>query len=125
MRTHAGTIPQLTPVKARTNYDSVRTGDLELSGSFSSRGVAGNQWAWRFCFVNNRWFEHPPLPRASGGRHQTTCRPIGPPLQARRDVVDRWEAFRSVRQPLSRCYSPARIPLSQTVSPRPVSSLYL
>src|SRR5580693_3896923 len=94
MRTHAGTFPQLPPVKARTNYDSVRTGDMEGSGSCSSPGVAGNQWARRFCFVNNRWFEHPPLPRASGGRHQTTCRPIGPPLQARRDVVDRWEQFR-------------------------------
>jgi predicted glycogen debranching enzyme len=32
--------------------------------------VAGNQWARRFCLVNNHWFEYPPLPWASGGRHQ-------------------------------------------------------
>lgn len=52
-------------------------------------------------------------------------RPLRFALQTRRDAVHRWEAFRSVRQPLSRCYSPARISPSQTVSPRPVSSLYI
>jgi hypothetical protein len=52
-------------------------------------------------------------------------RPFGSPLQARRDAIYRWEGFRPIGQPLSRCYSPAGIPLSHTVSSRPVSGLYV
>jgi Glycogen debranching enzyme N terminal len=47
------------------------------------------------------------------------------PLENRRNAGYRWEALRSVGQSLFRCYSPAGISLSQTVSPQPVSSLYV
>ena len=82
----------------------------------------GSRW---FCLVDNHWFKHPPLPRASCRRYQTTCRPTGPPLQARRGAVDRWQtSFDLSANRYPGVVHPQGFRYLKQISPRPISSFY-